>query len=100
MIEDAMVDASISCPVTADVWKKQFRGKVEVPFVSFGEHFFSALGEKLSTEGIKYRCLERLLVCCYYDESHFVGRERNFTTLDERYILDWPCESRWPSSFL
>lgn len=28
MIEDAMVDASVSCPVTADVWKKNFRGKV------------------------------------------------------------------------
>jgi hypothetical protein len=28
MIEDAMVDASVSCTLTADVWKKHFRGKV------------------------------------------------------------------------
>jgi hypothetical protein len=36
--------------------------KVETPFASFAEHFFTALGERRDMDSIKYKCLEKILV--------------------------------------
>jgi len=62
VIEAAMVDVAISCPVIAGLWKKYFLGKTEVPFPSFAELLFVSLCVPLSSQDIKYKALERILV--------------------------------------
>jgi len=90
IIEDIIIDSSLSDPESSTFWKLNFKGQTEVPFDNFAKSLYSYLGltfprdDKSKEDDVEYKCL-REMISVKKDDSTRIVRIEDFNIATKRF---------------